>query len=389
LIYSKKTKSIAAKNFRKGIVRLHVLPVVVWLCALAGVVFLFNTRIQRFEVIGMAHSETWQITAVETSRIQSLSVNIFDEVKKGQVLVVLDSVLDSELIDAKLNTIEAEVARLQAELEANREILDVEAKNSRIDMVTEHRRFSSDVESARLAILELNAIIEPDRILLKDYQTEIDIEIDLRVTGATTSLYNILKAQAQYDTIERKIVKNEEFLAQAESNAAEAEKRRDEFFSIKPVNPSPDIALLAISKAIDVQRRLMEEILIEGKTLVIKSPADGVVSQIMTKAGEIAIPALPILTISKANPTEVIAYASDSTHNRIKQGQRVELVKNGLTPQIAQSQVTQVGPAIDIVPQRLCVRSDTRQWGRPFMVKIPPGMTLVPGEKVGIRGLHK
>ena len=210
-MYSQKTKSIPVKNFRKGMVRLHIIPVLVWLFALGGVVFLFNTRIQRFEVIGMANSKIWQVSAVETSRIKSLDVNLYDEVKRGQVLVVLDSP-DFELFEARINTIRAEVVRLQAELNANREILDAEAKNSRIDMATDHRRFSADVENARLAMLELKAVIEPDRILLKDYQTEIDIEKELRITEATTSIYNIQKAQSQYDTLARRIEKNEELL---------------------------------------------------------------------------------------------------------------------------------------------------------------------------------
>ncbi|MCF7956329.1 MAG: HlyD family efflux transporter periplasmic adaptor subunit [Phycisphaerae bacterium] len=336
----------------------------------------------------MAQSKIWQVSAVETSRIKSLTVNLFDEVKKGQALVVLDSVLDSELMNAKLNTIKAEVARLQAELNANREILDAEAKNSRIDMVTEHRRFSADVESARLTILELIAVIEPDRILLKDYLAEINIEKELLASGAISTNYNIQKAQALHDSISLKIEKNEEFLDQARKNLEEAIKRKNEFFSTETVNPSPDIALAAISKAIDVQQQLMEEIVVEGKAIVIVSPADGVVTQITAKSGEIAIPALPILTITQTDPTEVIGYASDATHNSLKLGQRVELVKNGSTPQIAESHIVQIGPSIDLVPPRLMVYPDRPQWGRAFIVKIPPGMKLTPGEKIGIRGLH-
>ena len=369
--------------------RLHVIPVVVWLCTLVVVIFLFNTRIQRFEVIGMAQSKTWQVSAVETSRIKSLNVNLFDEVKKGQVLVVLHSVLNSELIDARVDTIKAEIARLNAELNANREILDAEAKNSRRDMATEHRRFSADVESARLTILELLTIIGPDRMLLKEYLTEIKIEEELLDSGAISTTYNREKAQAMYDHIDLKIKKNTEFLAQAKINLAQAIKRRDDFFSTEPVNPSTDIALAAISKAREVQQKLMEEIIIEGKAIIIKSPADGVVSQIFAKPGEIPTSEFPILTIIEGNPTEVIGYASDATHNSLKEGQRVELVKNGSTPQIAESQVVQIGPTIDLVPPRLMVNPDRPQWGRAFIVKIPPGMKLTPGEKIGIRGLHK
>jgi multidrug resistance efflux pump len=384
-MYNHNIKSAHPANNRKGMVRLHVIPVLVWLGALAGVVFLFSTRIQRFEVIGMAHSKTWQISSETTSRIKNLNVELFARVTKDQIIASLDS----EFIKARLNTIKAEAAKLAAELNAAKDLLKVEAQDRRNDLVAEHRRFSANVESAKLAILELKAIIEPDRILLKDYQAEIDIEMELRVTGATTSVYNIQKAQAQYDTLARKIEKNEELLAQAKINTDATIKRRDDFLSTQSVNPSPDIALAAISKAIDVQMQLMEELIVQSESLTLKSPADGIVTEIYLKTGEVVTPGLAILKIAQTETTEVIAYASDSTHNIIKQGQKVQLVKNGATPQIAHSQITQIGPAIDIVPERLQTHPDLTQWGRPFLVKIPPGMKLAPGEKVGIRGLHQ
>jgi multidrug resistance efflux pump len=385
-IKSEQTRDIRkGMNNRKGMVRLHLVPVLVWLGVLTCVVFLFSTRMQRFEVIGMANSKIWQVSVIETGRIKSLPVKLFDTVTKGQILIVLDS----ELIEARLNTVKAEVSRLQAEIIANREILDAEAKNSQINRTIEHRRFSADVESARLDVLQLRAIIEPDRILLKDYQAEINIEKELLVTGAISTTYNIEKAQAMYDNIALKIKKNEEFLAQTKLNLGQAISRRDEFISSQLVIPSSDLALLAISKAIDVQQQLMEEILVEGKTLVIESPADGVVTSIMAKTGEVAIAELPIIIITQTNPTEIIAYASDATHNTLTNGQKVQLVKNGQTPQIAESQIVKIGPAIDLVPERLMMDPTRPQWGRPFIVNIPPGMKLAPGEKVGIRGLHK
>ena len=132
----------------------------------------------------------------------------------------------------------------------------------------------------------------------------------------------------------------------------------------------------------------MEEVIIEGSVNIIKSPADGVVTCIFAKAGEVAAAQVPFITIVEADAVEVIAYASDSTHNLLKNGQKVQLVKNGSTPQIAVSEIIQIGPAIDLVPPRLMANPDMPQWGRPFLVKIPRGMKLAPGEKIGIRGLH-
>lgn len=384
-MFDNKIKSVSLRNNRRGMVRLHIIPVLVWLITLASIVFLFNTRIQRFEVIGMAHSKTWQISAVTTGRIKTLHVELFDSVSKGQVIASLGS----ELIEAQLSTFKAEISKLAAELNVERDRLNVEAQDRRNDLIAERRRFSVNVESARLSTLELMAIIEPDRILLKNYQAEIDIEKELLVIGAISTTYNIKKAQAQYDALDRKIEKNEDLLDQAKSNAALTIKRRDEFLSIQPVNPSPDIVLDAIRKAIDVQEHLMRELVVQSASLTLKSPADGIVTEISGRAGEVVTPGFAILTISQTDPTEIIAYAGDATHHIIKQGQKVQLVKSGLKPQIAESQIVQIGPVIDVVPARLQMNPNLPQWGRPFLVKVPPGMKLAPGEKVGIRGLYK
>ncbi|MBW8017639.1 MAG: HlyD family efflux transporter periplasmic adaptor subunit [Planctomycetes bacterium] len=377
-------KSEYLSRNRRGMVRLYIIPLLVWLFVLAGVTLLFNTRIQRFEVVGMAYSKAWQVSVVETGRIKTLHVDLFDSVAKGQVIVSLRS----EHIEARLNTIKAEVAKLSAEINAAKDLLDVETHDRHIDLVTEYRRFSANVESARLEILELKAVIEPDRILLKDFLAEINIERELLINSAISSTYKIEKAQAQHDTLARKIEENELILAQAEKNLAQARKRRDEFLNIKQVNPSPGIAIEAIHKAIDVQQHLMQELIVQGETLTLTAPADGIVTEIIGRAGEVVTPGLAILTISQ-RPTEIIAYAGDATHNAVKQGQKVQVVKNGFTPQVAESQIVQIGPAIDAVPERLQANPNFPQWGRPFLIKIPPGMTLVPGEKVGIRGLHR
>lgn len=388
-MFNNNIKSTYLRNMpagnRRGIVRLHLVPLIVWLCVLVGVVFLFNTRIQRFEVMGVANSKTWQVSAVETGRIKTLHVELFDLVIKDQVIASLGS----EMIEAQLNTINAEVAKLAADLNAQRDQLNVDAQDRSNDLIIEHRRFSANVEEARLAVLELLAVIEPDRILLKDYQAEINIEKELLVTGAITATYNIEKAKAQYDTLARKIENNQKLLAQAQDNVEHSIKRRDEFHGLESVNLSPDIALEAIRKSIDVQQQLMQELVVQSESLILKAPADGIVMAVFGRAGEVVTAGLTILTIAQAESTEIIAYAGDESHNNIRLGQKVQLVKNGLKPQIAESQIVQVSPVIDVVPARLLLNPNLPQWGRPFIVKVPATMKLAPGEKVGIRGLHQ
>jgi hypothetical protein len=140
--------------------------------------------------------------------------------------------------------------------------------------------------------------------------------------------------------------------------------------------------------------------------LVVKAPADGIVIQIQANAniaalrrpgegilrrpGEVVLAGDPILTIAERQPTEVVAYARENQVNWVREGMAVELVElaqSGGKAQVGRSQILRVGPSIEQMPQRLWRNPGVPQWGRPFLVKIPPGMTLVIGERVGIRKL--
>lgn len=131
----------------------------------------------------------------------------------------------------------------------------------------------------------------------------------------------------------------------------------------------------------------MEELLTRCVALELKSPFDGVVSQIWHWQGEAVQANETILTIAELKATEVIAYASENQVNQIREGTAVELIKGNNPAQIARSQVTSVGPALEQMPVQLWRSPNVPQWGRPFLVKIPPQMKLIIGERVGIHRL--
>ena len=95
----------------------------------------------------------------------------------------------------------------------------------------------------------------------------------------------------------------------------------------------------------------------------------------------------PILAVAEAEPSEVVAYVNEQQLGRLKKGMPVELVKTRMPPQIAPSQIADLGPTIELMPQRLWRNPNFPQWGLPVLVRIPPGLDLIPGEIVGIRGL--
>jgi multidrug resistance efflux pump len=391
-------------SYRSGRLHPHTLPVLIWLVAVVGVGVLFHHRSQRFEVLGIAQGEVREIAATCTGRLKSVPVQLFEEVRKGDVVAVIDTVLDNEYLEAELATVSAEIQHLQAELVHTQETLLAEAANLETDRIVAQRRFSVDVENARLRVLELKTMLETDRIMLEDLQLNDQIFITRNLSDQNDAThYERQKMKVEYNALAKKIEENEHLLAQADSDLEQARQRRDEFAQRQLEYPAMDSALEVIHRAIKVQEQRMEELSARRVALVLKSPIDGVVSQILRRpvrrtaegvvrqmlgrAGEAVLEGDPILTVANSKSSEIIAWVGGEHLGRVREGMVVKLIKENEPAQIASSQVTYLGPIMEVMPQQLWTIPDIPQWGRPMLIPIPPGLKLIPGETVGIRGL--
>jgi len=382
---------ISSRSFSFNL-RLHILPVAVWLAVVMCVIGLFFHRSRRFEVLGIAQSQMRQIAATCTARLTSVTVQLFDEVKKGQTLAVLDTVLDNEnlpeIVQAQLATISAETERLGAELVATENQLAADAVNMENTSAADQRRFDVDVENARLQILQFQLTIETDRLSLEGLKLNSKIFVlQNRPDVNDSASYELKKLKLQCDTLAKRIQENERLLEQAERDLGQAQHRRDEFAQHQPQHPSVENALEVIRKAIQVQERRMQELTVQRSPLELKSPFHGVVSLIQRRPGETVRAGEPIMTLAETMPTEIVAYATEMQAGRVREQMVVELVKYAEPAQMASSQVIYVGPTVEQMPQRLWRNPNIPQYGRPILVKVPPKFELIPGELVGIRGL--
>jgi multidrug efflux pump subunit AcrA (membrane-fusion protein) len=384
--------------FRSGRIHPQFFPLLVWLAALSAVVMLFYHGAQRFEVLGIAQSEIAQVCAPVDGRLKAVYVHLFDDVTKGQVVASLDD----ELLSAKIATVAAAADHLRAQLVPAQERLLADIAASELNQAEEERRFAVDVERARLDILGLKAQIAADQITLENLAAEVKISIDL-LSKKAIAPYEMEKTQSLYDATAKKVLETEKQLSQAEVQLKETQQRQDTFAVQNPQHPSVDAALEAIRKEAAIQEKLMEELMVQRKELVITAPIEGTVIQIMAraneavlhragegvlrKAGEAVLAGQPILTIAQGKPKEIIGYASERQLGQIRPGVMVELVKNTNPAQIAKSEVTYVGPVIEQLPARLWQNPNVPQWGLPFLVKVPEGMVLTAGEVIGIRRL--
>ncbi len=373
----------------------HAMPVMVWLTSVTIVIWLFYHRTQQFQVLGIAQSQERQVGVSCAGRLTDVSVQLFDEVTKGQVIAIVDTVLDNELdeapLRAQLGRISAEIEHLTAQLVPTQNDLMVNQTDRETDRMSDLRRFMVDVESARLRIIELKLQGAADQIELENLEAEVTIAQELVDKGAIAP-FELKKAKGQYQVLAEAISENKHMLEQAETNLQQAQQRLDDYAGHQTQRLSIESHLDVIRKGIGVQEQMMQEVLAQLEALAQRrkvkliAPVDGVVRQIWHGVGEVVTAGEPVIIVVETKPTEVIAYADQTQAGQLKDNMNIQVIKTTIPMQVAQSRVTYVGPAIEQIPARLWRNPTVPQWGRPFKIEFPPGLAVVPGEVVGIRG---
>lgn len=391
----------------------HMVPMTVWLGAVVTVGWLFYQRSESFQIVGIAQSEVLQVSSDCVARIVDIPVEMFQPVKAGQTLAVLNTVPANESsteieLKAQVATAAAEIERLTASLVPTQEQLLSEAADQQISRTDNLRRFDVDIETARLRRLQIETEVANQEISLNELAVELQVTQKL-VEEKVVVPFELEKLKAQHDAIAKTIEEYQRQIQQAQEDQAEAKRRRDEFARQEMPQPSVDSALEAIRKEAKVQEELIKGLraqidALKARTAVeLKSPIDGVVIPISGKAaeallkrqgeetirrpGEVVSAGDPILAVAQTQPTEIVAYVNEQQVGLLEQDMNVELVKMRYPAQIAQSRVLSIGPTIELLPQRLWRSPNNPQWGRPVVIEIPPGLTVIPGELIGIRGL--
>ncbi len=278
---------------RSGSLSLHIVPVLVWLAVLVFVSFLFVHRADPYEFVGLAFGETFDVAASCDGRVKILPVRLYDRVERDDTLAMVNTVVDNENLRVQLETqkatIEAAIMGIKAQLIAAEEELKLQLADRQDDAAAAYRRLCIDVERTRIAVLELQAIIEPDRLMLKDLELEVRSVRNLLAKDAVEA-YELQKVELQKDMLVKKIETNEQLQAQARTDAGESLRRLNLFMGKDPVVPSLEAKLDPIRQAINVQYKKIDELLADQITmresLSLKAPFDGVVSSILRRTGE-------------------------------------------------------------------------------------------------------
>lgn len=397
-------------NTRRS-VRHHLVPVVVWLMTVALVFGLFLQRSRQIQVLGIAHGKTYRVAATCTGRIADVSVQLYEQVTQGQELMTIDTLSEAEVIAREMNitelesqaiTLKANIAFLEEQFKSRKVELIDQAVRSHTNHATAERVFSVGVEAAHMQVLDLEQQLASETILKVGLEADLE---NLKYLAQENAIppYEVDKATQQLELLKVKIDQYTKQKEEAQKNLEEAQARQREFTALPDSPLAGDTAGIAsvdkriselTQKEIHVERQRLAEIaqrltnLRTDHRVPLRAPFDGTVSHLYLSPGEVVDVNMPAMQLAQQNPTEVIAYVPETQANRIKTGMTVEVVKSGQPMQVAPNcEVIAVGPMIEQLPTQLWLHPSIPQWGRSFVVRIPPDMHLLVGEKVGIREL--
>jgi HlyD family secretion protein len=314
---------------------------VVWL-AISLVTYVLHQRSVESaggaNIKGMVESDAISVSAVDTGRILTINVTEGQQVKKGDILVQLDSVLmendvTADRIDAVRVRTDVDVARLNV-----------------IQTVNEHRDVMLAVEEELAACRQEWRREQAELASLKTEQVRRDTA---RSNGYIDELVRA-ELLPSIAALEKAVAEYPVRIAGYEKRKTEAElSHRNVMEWLGTTKDEP------VSAAMD--RRLntsaVHELLAQADAGAVRakdvsalsSPCDGIVSLVRNKAGDVAVVGIPIIRIVPQTLRRITAYLPPDQVRQLALNAQVDVrPANRPASMPATAQVVSISPEIDM-----------------------------------------
>ena len=356
------------------------LPVLIWVFALLTSAWMLRTRANTVEYIGIARTLRHDIVAGETGMVRTVAVDLLDHVDKNDVIVVLDD----HAILASLNTAEAELQALTAEVKVAGAGTGRSAVGSTADLAAELRRFQVDAEERRIKLLELKVEIETAEIERQ--------RLDLRYHHIRelfdkefASQAELDDARLQRDAVAARVARSNALFARLNKEYAAAAERSETFEQRLPTDEQRDEALQILRASVQAQAARIQELELRRERLILKAPADGQVVRVWKHDGATVLPGEQIVSIVQAESREIVVYVPERDARIVDQVDKARITRSTLEPQIIDARVVSRGSAVEMFPERIWSRRGVPEFGRSAIVSVGTATRLLPGEVVAVQ----
>ncbi len=360
--------------------RKRFLPVLIWGAAVAVAVVLVQRQRVYVDAVGIAEAKTTYVAPLFDGTVQSLAVDVLDEVTEGQVVAMMDDTL----IRSELHVAEAELGRVRALLEAESARFAQEQQMNESSAQDDLRRFQLNEEQARLNHLDRVIQHETDKVDLERLAVQLKRQEEMlkqhllqpAVVDETRLAYTALKTKVDQDV---------NAIAMAEQNIAAAASRSETRSGEEPVPAPTDAVLRSLQADIAAQQAIVAEVQERRQALALKAPVAGQIALIAKRPGESMLAGDPILTIVGAGANRVTAYVDERAATAFEVGDAVELHSRTNPSTVTRGTILKVGAYIEPFPLRLQMSPVILQHGFQVLVGELPDNIYRPGETLDLR----
>lgn len=306
-------------------------------------------------------------------KVEAVLVAPGDSVKAGQVLARMDpSEVDADLAVARAiaQELELQVASLRVKLHDDRartaDQLAFDAERSALELA----RVVSETERDRSELTQLDESLAQEQQLVREKLANFERLNELKLKRAALSR----KVEEHRATVEKA-------RAGADGSARRLDKWRRAVLGTSAESASRVLDQLAPARAAaEAQReRVRREELFRGQ-LELKAPFDGRIGEVFLRPGDVASSVdQAVLTVVDDRPSTAIAYVDQRWANRIKVGDRAELIPRDRSGPPRVGRVTAVAPSIGELPERFWHFPNMREYGRNVFIKLEAAASL-PGQ---------
>lgn len=339
--------------------RVRVLPVIVFLCVGAVVIYLWRDTTSHPTLIGQVVGERAAISSPVDGTIINFYYEPFDNVQEGQLLGQVFP-RDSVYLKAQLDLIQAEIERI---------------KQTREPVLAE-QRVRLDLEDLKINQMETRISLAQARLQQQQAESEFERFEDLRNRD--------LISEQRFDSVRTKLelfnVQVREYQNMLDYYAGRIQEIEEYTSYGDRGDRNPVLA------AIKVQEQQMEAILAEFGPTPFYAPVSGVISSVQNVGGEFVSRGDSLLVIESREPTHIVGYVRQPFAQTPEVGMDVQVRTRKAGRTFFDSQIEEVGGHIRLLQRNLQRPGAIFESGLPVKIAMADSanVELMPGELVDI-----
>ena len=334
--------------------RYNFMPAAIFIAACVISVIIWKDRVAMPQMVGQVERIASSVTSGEDGLIIELKAAPFSTVTNGQPVAEI-RVADPDSVRASLDAISSDLRVLETRL------------------TQDQQRILQDYERLRL-----NSFSE--RVALATAKVELEF--------AKSELQRVTRLHKD------KLVSDNEFeqaQAIASSRQAEVDERTrllqeiDE--GLKHLVPAGMEKVStsitgSINKAIEAQE---EKLRLSRQSVTLRSPIDGIVTEVFHTTGERVQAGDPIMTVTATRSQHIVGYLSQPIVVTPQIGDTVEVRSRADREKVGTATILRVGQVIEPISKKLVLQdSPLKESGLPILISLPDEIGFLPGEVVDL-----